>query len=60
MCCRKQLSLGQYGCSGPGANTSKRVTWAKKMSEEEAKKFASISFIDDEGWLTQPLNILGA
>lgn len=52
--------MGEYSCSGPGANNSKRVEWAKKMSEKEAKQLASITFIDEEGWLNQPLTILGA
>lgn len=57
--CRKQLTLSEYKCWGPGSQSSKRVGWAKKLSDVEAKKLASISFVDEEGWINRAFEILG-
>lgn len=50
--------MSEYNSRGAGAKSSERVKWSKKMSEGEAKKFASVSFIDTEGWITQALSII--
>lgn len=50
--------LSEYNSRGAGATSSERVKWEKKLSEEEVKKLASISFIDTEGWMIQALNII--
>ncbi|KAH6786779.1 hypothetical protein C2S52_006331 [Perilla frutescens var. hirtella] len=55
-----QLALSEYNSRGPGGNSSERVKWAKKMTEEEAKQLASISFIDNEGWLNKAFNIFAS
>ncbi|KAL5863058.1 hypothetical protein ACOSQ3_000572 [Xanthoceras sorbifolium] len=39
------------GCSGPGADTSKRVSWEKKPNSDDLNYFVNISFIDGEGWI---------
>lgn len=49
--CRSQLTMSELNSQGPGANSEERVKWAKKMSEKEATRLASTSFIDDEGWV---------
>ncbi|XP_023763465.1 probable pectinesterase 67 [Lactuca sativa] len=41
----------EYKCHGPGAGTSERVQWLKKLSDEEAAPFLSIKFIDGRKWL---------
>ncbi|KAL1537083.1 pectinesterase [Salvia divinorum] len=46
-----QLSLSEYKCKGPGSMSSGRVGWAKKLSDGEADKLATISFIDNHGWI---------
>ncbi|KAG6394259.1 hypothetical protein SASPL_144842 [Salvia splendens] len=46
-----QLSLSEYKSKGPGSMSSRRVGWAKKLSEGEANKLATISFIDNHGWI---------
>ncbi|KZV45385.1 putative pectinesterase 29-like [Dorcoceras hygrometricum] len=46
-----QLSYAEYNCHGLGANTSRRVKWANNMSNTMLSKFATMSFIDDEGWI---------
>ncbi|KAH6786782.1 Pectin lyase-like superfamily protein [Perilla frutescens var. hirtella] len=53
------LTLSEYNCSGPGANSSGRVAWEKKLSEGEVNQLTNISFIDNEGWVKIALNILG-
>lgn len=58
--CRSQLTMAEYNCSGAGAESSGRVKWEKKLSEREAQQFASISFIDDLGWVNQAFTIFGA
>ncbi|KDP46694.1 hypothetical protein JCGZ_06482 [Jatropha curcas] len=42
---------GQYKCSGPGADFGGRVSWSRELTEEEAKPFISIGFIDGHQWL---------
>ncbi|KAG6421432.1 hypothetical protein SASPL_117984 [Salvia splendens] len=46
-----QLSLSEHKCKGPGSRSSMRVGWAKKLSDEEANKLATISFIDKLTWM---------
>ncbi|XP_020099220.1 probable pectinesterase 53 [Ananas comosus] len=42
---------GQYKCIGPGANFAGRVSWARELTDEEAKPFISMSFIDGSEWI---------
>ncbi|KAL8094006.1 putative pectinesterase 53 isoform X1 [Apium graveolens] len=42
---------GQYKCSGAGANFAGRVSWSRELSDEEAKPFISLSFIDGSEWI---------
>ncbi|XVE54177.1 hypothetical protein DITRI_Ditri03aG0059700 [Diplodiscus trichospermus] len=37
---------GQYKCTGPGASFAGRVSWSRELTDEEAKPFISLSFID--------------
>jgi len=40
-----------YNSTGPGANPDKRVTWAKKLSKEEAEKITVQSVLGgDDQW----------
>ncbi|XP_078431948.1 pectin lyase-like superfamily protein [Wolffia australiana] len=43
---------GQYKCTGPGANFAGRVSWSRELTDEEAKPFISLSFIDGSEWIT--------
>ena len=40
------MFYGQYKCTGPGASYSGRVSWSRELTDEEAKPFISLSFID--------------
>ncbi|PWZ17683.1 putative pectinesterase 53 [Zea mays] len=42
---------GQYKCTGPGANYAGRVQWSRELTDEEAKPFISLDFIDGFEWL---------
>ncbi|XP_073051603.1 probable pectinesterase 29 [Primulina eburnea] len=45
-----QLTYAEYNCHGLGANTTSRVKWANNMNISMLRQFATMSFIDDEGW----------
>ncbi|XP_040873458.1 probable pectinesterase 29 [Glycine max] len=45
------ITFAEYGNSGPGSDTSKRVSWLKKLDSSTVSKLATTSFIDTEGWL---------
>ena len=49
-CCRT-VFYGQYKCTGPGANYAGRVQWSRELTDEEAKPFISLDFIDGLQWL---------
>ncbi|KAJ0971416.1 hypothetical protein J5N97_019375 [Dioscorea zingiberensis] len=42
---------GQYKCTGPGANHGGRVSWSRELTDEEAKPFISLNFIDGLEWI---------
>ncbi|KAK3194303.1 hypothetical protein Dsin_025613 [Dipteronia sinensis] len=42
----QNIVYADSGCSGPVADTSKRVFWEKKLSAAEMKQFVDISYID--------------
>lgn len=47
----RTVFYGQYKCSGPGANYIGRVSWSRELTDEEAKPFISLSFIDGTEWI---------
>lgn len=51
MVCRQSITYVEQGNNGPGADTSKRVKWEKKLDGGTMSKFTSMSYIDSEGWL---------
>ncbi|KAL9658993.1 hypothetical protein QQ045_018644 [Rhodiola kirilowii] len=42
---------GQYKCTGPGASYAGRVSWSRELTDQEAKPFISLSFIDGSEWI---------
>ncbi|EOY30630.1 Pectin lyase-like superfamily protein isoform 1 [Theobroma cacao] len=42
---------GQYKCTGPGSNFAGRVSWSRELTDEEAKPFISLGFIDGSEWI---------
>ncbi|KAI3459650.1 hypothetical protein Pfo_016313 [Paulownia fortunei] len=56
-----QLTFAEHNCRGLGSKSSRRVKWAKKLSERKLNHLTSISFIDDEGWMSRlAFNMLAA
>ncbi|MED6122220.1 hypothetical protein PIB30_037729 [Stylosanthes scabra] len=49
-----RVYYGEYKCSGPGANLTGRVPWARMLTDEEAKPFIGIQFIQGDSWLIRP------
>ncbi|GAU43134.1 hypothetical protein TSUD_348550 [Trifolium subterraneum] len=47
------LTFVEEGNRGPGADKSKRVNWMKHLSGSELDKFLNISYIDEEGWISE-------
>ncbi|XP_042491214.1 probable pectinesterase 29 [Macadamia integrifolia] len=45
------ITYVESGNTGPGSDTSKRVPWINKLSDDEVQKLVSMSFIDADGWL---------
>ncbi|TKY69207.1 pectinesterase 29 [Spatholobus suberectus] len=48
-----RITFAEYGNFGPGSDTSKRVSWTKKLDLETIENMTSTKFIDTEGWLQQ-------
>ncbi|XP_030549451.1 probable pectinesterase 53 [Rhodamnia argentea] len=49
-----RIYYGEYKCSGPGANTTGRVSWARMLTDEEAKPFLGTYYIEGDTWLLSP------
>ncbi|KAF8377874.1 hypothetical protein HHK36_031262 [Tetracentron sinense] len=51
---KRELTVfyGQYECSGPGSDFGGRVPWSRELTQQEAKPFISLSFIDGYEWLS--------
>ncbi|KAF7818126.1 putative pectinesterase 66 [Senna tora] len=48
------LTYVEEGCTGPGADKSKRVPWMKHLSGNQLQQFTDIKlFIDPEGWISK-------
>ncbi|KAH9786912.1 Pectinesterase [Citrus sinensis] len=49
-----RVFYGEYKCSGPGANLTGRVPWARILTDEEAKPFIGTYYVDGDTWLISP------
>ncbi|XP_020237799.1 putative pectinesterase 10 [Cajanus cajan] len=46
-----KITYAEVDCKGPGADTSKRVPWIKKLSPSQLEEFSLASFINKDSWL---------
>ncbi|KAK8658904.1 hypothetical protein V6N13_029123 [Hibiscus sabdariffa] len=53
----KTVYYGEYKCTGEGSSPSKRVPFAKKLTDKEAKQFITLDFISATIWLLPPPTI---
>ncbi|CAI0469821.1 unnamed protein product, partial [Linum tenue] len=51
----RRVFYGEYKCSGPGADVTERVPWARILSDEEAQPFLGTYYVDGDEWLVDPL-----
>ncbi|KAK4489361.1 hypothetical protein RD792_005168 [Penstemon davidsonii] len=49
--------FGEYNNKGPGSDLGKRVTFAKKLSDADAKPFIRLAFIEGSKWLLPPAKV---
>ncbi|KAM7260464.1 hypothetical protein ACFE04_016205 [Oxalis oulophora] len=47
------LSFSEDENFGPGANSTERVSWEKKLDDNEVKELISMDFINSDGWLQE-------
>ncbi|CAO2833660.1 unnamed protein product [Amaranthus hypochondriacus] len=48
---QKTAVFGEFQCKGDGANTTRRVPWAKSFNVEDVRPFLDMEFIDGNKWL---------
>ncbi|CDP15307.1 unnamed protein product [Coffea canephora] len=48
--------FGEYGCFGPGANYTFRVSYGRQLKQSEAAAFLDVTYIDGQEWLLPPIN----
>ncbi|PHU18091.1 hypothetical protein BC332_13786 [Capsicum chinense] len=48
---------GEYKNKGAGATLDRRIGYVKKLSDEEAKPFISLAYIEGSKWLLPPLTL---
>ncbi|KAA3462406.1 putative pectinesterase 53 isoform X1 [Gossypium australe] len=49
-----RVYYGEYKCSGPGANLTGRVPWARILTDEEAEPFLGTYYVEGDTWLINP------
>ncbi|XP_050939322.1 putative pectinesterase 52 [Cucumis melo] len=52
------LTYSETRCIGPGADTSSRVPWLKRLDVYQIRRFTDISYIDPQGYWTSRLPVL--
>ncbi|CAN8306203.1 unnamed protein product [Cochlearia groenlandica] len=45
------IYYGEYNCTGPGAEMSKRASYVQKLNETQVGEFINTSYIDGDLWL---------
>lgn len=51
---------GEYKCFGPGADPSGRYAHTKSISDEDAKPFLNLDFVEAHAWLLPPPSLNAA
>lgn len=49
-----RVYYGEYMCTGPGANMTGRVAWARVLTDEEARPFIGTYYVEGDTWLISP------
>ncbi|XP_039021962.1 probable pectinesterase 66 [Hibiscus syriacus] len=49
----ENFMYAEVDCQGPGSDTSKRVSWEKKVSTGQMQQFSLSSFVDQDGWISR-------
>ncbi|KAI5565029.1 hypothetical protein BDE02_14G097500 [Populus trichocarpa] len=49
-----RVYYGEYKCTGPGANLTGRVAWARVLTDEEARPFIGTYYVEGDTWLISP------
>ena len=47
----RTIFYGEYNCSGPGAEVSKRAPYVQKLNDTQVAQFINMTFIDGDQWL---------
>jgi pectinesterase len=50
----RRVYYGEYKCTGPGANLTGRVAWARVLTDEEARPFIGTYYVEGDSWLISP------
>ncbi|KAL9246043.1 hypothetical protein vseg_019626 [Gypsophila vaccaria] len=50
------IIFAEVNCKGPGATTSKRVPWVKRLSQNAVEQYTRNAFTSQGGWVTKYLN----
>ncbi|KAL6648262.1 hypothetical protein ACP70R_012486 [Stipagrostis hirtigluma subsp. patula] len=45
------VMLGEFNCTGPGAEALQRVPWSRRFTQADASKFLTVDFINGKEWL---------
>ncbi|TQD96230.1 hypothetical protein C1H46_018139 [Malus baccata] len=52
----KTVSYGEYKCMGPGSSKNNKRNLSKELTDEQAKRFISLGYIQGSKWLLPPPN----
>jgi pectinesterase len=50
----------EYNNTGPGSNTSGRISWSHQLTAQQAQQYSVNNFLNKDGWLTTAENYLNS
>ncbi len=56
----KTAYFAEYNNTGPGSNTSGRVSWSHQLTTQQAQQYSVNNFLNQDGWLTTAENYLNS